>query len=172
MLFLLLFQVKLKSLRQTYEKARSYRDRSGSSMEGVLEICPLFDELDVFLGTRPLSKPHYRATSTDLPGQTPDEHDSQVCQEKDNANTQDTVADGDNLQDSPTFEATRGRRDVQELEESQEIIPPTQCPPSRKRIKLVSPGGSKRSRKRAKLDASIAEDLNDFMKEEAAFRVG
>jgi hypothetical protein len=58
------FQTKVKTLRQTYEKARDRLAKSGVGTH-VKGICPYFDQLDSFLGCRPLASPHYKVTSAD-----------------------------------------------------------------------------------------------------------
>ena len=149
-----------------YEKARSYRDKSGSSMEVVIEMCPYFDDLDSFLGVKPLSKPHYRETSVDTPEPT-DPAEPSGCQDEDLS--QDNTQEPLNLQDSPVFDSSKARQEVDETHSQEDLVPPTQYPPAKKRIKLASPGGVKRSRKRTSCSVTVSEDLQEFMADEAKF---
>ena len=55
---------KVKQLRQTYYKGRDALNKSGVGRDVVDIICPNFDEMDVFLGNKPLSIPSMLIRST------------------------------------------------------------------------------------------------------------
>ena len=55
---------KLKALRQTYYRGRDALNKSGAGRDLVDTICPYFDDIDVFLGNKPLSIPSMLIRST------------------------------------------------------------------------------------------------------------
>ena len=67
--FFCFFQSKIKSLRQLYKKARDKLAKSGESTD-VKGICPFFDDIDRFMGDRPITSPHYKVSSIETKDQT------------------------------------------------------------------------------------------------------
>ena len=59
-------QTKMKTLRQTYNRAKDAVSRSGASREAADKICPYFDTMDQFLGCKPVSNPHFLQTSSGI----------------------------------------------------------------------------------------------------------
>jgi hypothetical protein len=55
---------KVKGLRGTYYKGRDALNKSGVGRDVLDTLCPHFDELDVFLGNKPLSIPSILLRST------------------------------------------------------------------------------------------------------------
>lgn len=48
---------KVKSLRLTYYRARDAVTRSGASRDVAHDICSFYDEMDSFMGDRPIAQP-------------------------------------------------------------------------------------------------------------------
>ena len=69
-------QTKVKNLRQMFDKARDRLSRSGESAD-VKGICPYFDEINRFLGDRPLTSPHYKTSSIETQSAEVDDNEDE-----------------------------------------------------------------------------------------------
>ena len=140
----LYFQAKVKTLRQLYEKARLKMKRSGQSASIGTSICPYFEELDRFLGSRPLTEPHYQVTSQDTTDEIPSSNDEQQLEQE---NVPPPPDEGDHHSDNDAeveFTAPRGR--------------------------VTTPGKEKRRKKRQTLAADVTNDLQSLISDDAEFR--
>lgn len=75
-MFCFIFQQKIKNLRQSYDRARDKVSRSGASVEIASKLCPFFEKIDLFLRDKPLTRPHFMASSSeDVEGDIEDPDD-------------------------------------------------------------------------------------------------
>lgn len=65
MFFFVQLQQKVKNLRQSYEKARDQVGKSGQSSDVVYKICQYYDQIDLFMRDKPLSRPHFVSSTND-----------------------------------------------------------------------------------------------------------
>ena len=57
---------KIKQLRISYYRGRDALAKSGAGRDDIDRMCPYFDELDVFMGTKPLAIPSMLVCSTGM----------------------------------------------------------------------------------------------------------
>jgi hypothetical protein len=127
-------------------------------MDTVIEICPYFELLDSFLGSKPLSCPHFRLESSTMDlEEGSEEGDNAETEDIPQAEHQQDAAD-DNTQDA-------GHDEIPENDDQSEEPEGTHA----KRIHLQTPGSKKRMKKAKNVSADVTQDIHTLVEDSADF---
>ena len=119
--------------------------KSGESSTVGKDICPYYDEMDKFLGCRPMTQPHYQETSLD--------------------DDDDKVYD---VAPFPPLDQPVNDEEQDEVVDEESVSTDADTTPTKGKINV--PGREKRKKKSHSVASDVASNLEAFMAEDVAFK--